>query len=156
MLVYVWSVSDPEKKIKVPGKPCRCRRGRTDHFNSSIIMITFTPFCFFILNDLYCMWCNTTLQADKQEPSLWQCLLHRFAFCITPSVLIHTGNVQLKQRFYVWPHVAVNARPGAAKRSYLPHSWTAKEQFFIQKFDKTSSLVPVKRHQTGSSERQRS
>lgn len=52
MMVYIWSVSDPEKKIKVPGKPCRCRRGRTDHFNSSIIMITFTLFFFLILNYL--------------------------------------------------------------------------------------------------------
>lgn len=29
MMVYVWAVSDADKRIKLPGKPCRRRRGRT-------------------------------------------------------------------------------------------------------------------------------
>lgn len=38
MMVYVWAVSDSEKRIKLPGKPCRRRRGRIFHFNSSFMI----------------------------------------------------------------------------------------------------------------------
>lgn len=38
MMVYVWAVSDPDKRIKLPGKPCRRRRGRTYQLNVSFII----------------------------------------------------------------------------------------------------------------------
>lgn len=37
MMVYVWTVCDTEKRIKLAGKPCSCR-GRTYRLNSSFII----------------------------------------------------------------------------------------------------------------------
>lgn len=35
MMVYVWTVSDADKRIKIPGEPCRQCRARAFHFSAS-------------------------------------------------------------------------------------------------------------------------
>lgn len=35
MMVFIWTVSDADKRIKIPGEPCRHSRGRAFHFNAS-------------------------------------------------------------------------------------------------------------------------
>lgn len=38
MMVYVWTVGDSDKRIKLPGKLYRCSRGRSCQFNSKCII----------------------------------------------------------------------------------------------------------------------
>lgn len=85
MMVYVWTVSDADKRIKIPGEPCRHSRGRAFQFNASdnrdATITVQNLYCdglssykkitepdslsnqdnhaFIYLYYLCCMWCNT-------------------------------------------------------------------------------------------------